>query len=166
MELERRSEEWNEPSRQAEPPGALSTSIDKAFEICEALSRAPRGLSISELKRQLGQPAATVHRLLAVLKRRGYVQQDDDTSRYRLSLKMLDLSVRLLGRSELRLHAYPAMREVVLRTGWRAFLATAADGEVTYVWSAGPDDVAMHTTYGRAMPGHCALYFSAESARP
>ena len=43
-------------------------------------------------------------------------------------------------------------REVVLRTGWRAFLATAADGEVTYVWSAGPDDVAMHTTYGRAMP--------------
>ena len=93
------------------------------------------------------------------------MQQDDDTSRYRLSLKMLDLSVRLLGRSELRLHAYPAMREVVLRTGWRAFLATAADGEVTYVWSAGPDDVAMHTTYGRAMPGHCALYFSAESAR-
>ena len=165
MELERRSEEWNEPSRQAEPPGALSTSIDKAFEICEALSRAPRGLSISELKRQLGQPAPTAHRLLAVLKRRGYVQQDDDTSRYRLSLKMLDLSVRLLGRSELRLHAYPAMREVVLRTGWRAFLATAADGEVTYVWSAGPDDVAMHTTYGRAMPGHCALYFSAESAR-
>ena len=139
MELERRSEEWNEPARQAEPQSAASTSIDKAFEICEALSRASRGLSISDLRRQLGQPAATVHRLLAVLKRRGYVQQDDDTSRYRLSLKMLDLSVRLLGRSELRLHAYPAMREVVLRTGWRAFLATASDGEVTYVWSAGPD---------------------------
>jgi hypothetical protein len=165
VELERRSEEWNELARQAEPQSAASTSIDKAFEICEALSRASRGLSISDLRRQLGQPAATVHRLLAVLKRRGYVQQDDDTSRYRLSLKMLDLSVRLLGRSELRLHAYPAMREVVLRTGWRAFLATAADGEVTYVWSAGADDVAMHTTYGRAMPGHCALYFSPESAR-
>jgi DNA-binding IclR family transcriptional regulator len=164
VELERRSEEWNEPEPQAEPQPA-PTSIDKAFEVCEALSQAARGLSISDLRRQLGQPAATIHRLLAVLKRRGYVQQDDDTSRYRLSLKMLDLSVRLLGRSELRLHAYPALREVVLRTGWRAFLATAADSEVTYVWSAGPDDVAMHTTYGRPMPGHCALYFSAESAR-
>jgi hypothetical protein len=164
VELERRSGEWNESDRSAETPAA-ATSIDKAFEICEALSQAPRGLSISELRRQLAQPAATVHRLLGVLKRRGYVQQDEETSRYRLSLKMLDLSVRLLGRSELRLHAYPAMREVVLRTGWRAFLATAADGEVTYVWSAGPDDVAMHTTYGRAMPGHCALYFSPESAR-
>ena len=167
MELERRSVEWNDADRQADarPDAPAATSIDKAFEVCEALSQAPRGLSISELRRQLGQPAATLHRLLAILKRRGYVQQDDDTSRYRLSLKMLDLSVRLLGRSELRLHAYPAMREVVLRTGWRAFLATAADGEVTYVWSAGPDDVAMHTTYGRAMPGHCSLYFSADSTR-
>lgn len=164
MELERRSEEWNEPRRQADAQGS-PTSIDKAFEVCEALSQAPRGLAISELRRQLGLPPATLHRLLAVLKRRGYVQQDDDTSRYRLSLKMLDLSVRLLGRSELRLHAYPAMREVVLRTGWRAFLATAADGEVTYVWSAGPDDVAMHTTYGRVMPGHCALYYGPESTR-
>jgi hypothetical protein len=164
VELERRSEEWNEPHGQAEPQGP-PTSIDKAFEVCEALSQAPRGLAISELRRQLGLPAATLHRLLAILKRRGYVQQDEETSRYRLSLKMLDLSVRLLGRSELRLHAYPAMREVVLRTGWRAFLATAADGEVTYVWSAGPDDVAMHTTYGRAMPGHCALYFGPGSTR-
>jgi hypothetical protein len=164
VELERRSEEWNEPRRQAESQGP-PTSIDKAFEICEALSHAPRGLALSELRRQLRLPAATLHRLLAVLKRRGYVQQDDDTSRYRLSLKMLDLSVRLLGRSELRLHAYPAMREVVLRTGWRAFLATAADGEVTYVWTAGPDDVAMHTTYGRPMPGHCALYHGPESTR-
>ena len=84
MGLERRSEEWNEPRREAEPQAA-PTSIDKAFEVCEALSQAPRGLSISELRRQLGQPAATIHRLLAVLKRRGYVQQDDDTSRYRLS---------------------------------------------------------------------------------
>ena len=165
MDLERRSEEWNE-SPQPEPAAASSpTSIDKAFEICEALSRASRGLAISELRRQLGIPPATLHRLLAVLKRRGYVQQDDDTSRYRLSLKMLDLSVRLLGRSELRLHAYPAMREVVLRTGWRAFLATAVDGEVTYVWRDGPDDVAMHTTYGRALPGHCALYYGPESTR-
>lgn len=165
MELERRSEEWNDPTRQQDEAQPAPTSIDKAFEVCEALSQAPRGLAISELRRQLGLPAATLHRLLAVLKRRGYVQQDDDTSRYRLSLKMLDLSVRLLGRSELRLHAYPAMREVVLRTGWRAFLATAADGEVTYVWCGGPDDVAMHTTYGKAMPGHCSLYFSADSAR-
>ena len=38
-----------------------------------------RGLSVTELARQLRQPAPTVHRLLAVLKRRGFVRQDEDT---------------------------------------------------------------------------------------
>ena len=78
---------------------------------------------------------------------------------------MLDLSFRLLGRSELRLHAYPVLREYVLRTGGRAFLAATGEGEVTYLWSTGPDAVAMHTVYGRPMPGHCSLYFAADSAR-
>lgn len=153
---------------QAPRPGSRPTtltSIEKALDVCDALSLAPDGHSVSELARVLKQPPATVHRLLAVLKRRGIVQQDEDTSRYRLGLKMLDLSFRALGRSELRLHAYPALREHVLRTGVRAFLAVPREGEVTYIWSTGPDAVAMHTVYGREMPGHCAMYFEAGSAR-
>ena len=31
---------------------------------------------------------------------------------------------------------------------------------MTYVWSTGPDEVAMRTVYGKEMPGHCAMYFS------
>ena len=136
------------------------TSIDKALEVCEVLSGMPRGMTLSDLARALRQPASSVHRLLAVLKRRGYVRQDDDTQRYGLTLKMLDLSFRSLGRSELRLHAYPIMREYVLRTPHRGFIAIPSSGEVTYVWSTGPDDVAMRTVYGKEMPGHCAMYFS------
>jgi hypothetical protein len=78
---------------------------------------------------------------------------------------MLDLSFRLLGRSELRLHAYPVLREFALRGGPRAFMAMPSAGEVTYVWKAGPDEVSMHTAYGREMPGHCALFFQETAAR-
>ena len=142
----------------------VSTSIDKALEVCEVLSGVPRGMSLSELARAVRQPAPTVHRLLRVLKGRGYVRQDDETQRYGLTLKMLDLSFRSLGQSELRLHAYPIMREYVLRTPYRGFIAIPASGEVTYVWSAGPDEVAMRTVYGKEMPGHCAIYFSPRQA--
>lgn len=141
-----------------------ATSIDKALEVCEVLSGVPRGMSLSELARAVRQPAPTVHRLLRVLKGRGYVRQDDETQRYGLTLKMLDLSFRSLGQSELRLHAYPIMREYVLRTPYRGFIAIPASGEVTYVWSAGPDEVAMRTVYGKEMPGHCAMYFSPRQA--
>ena len=136
-----------------------ATSLEKALGVCEALSGSPVGLSVGDLARSLKLPAPTVHRLLSVLKRRGYVRQDEDTARYSLTLKMLDLSFRLLGRSELKLHAYPILREYVLRTGYRSFIAVPAAGEVTYVWSAGRDEVAMHTAYGREMPGHCSIYF-------
>jgi DNA-binding transcriptional ArsR family regulator len=156
-----------------------ATSIDKALAVCEALSRTPRGASVGELARALGQPAPTVHRLLSVLKRRGYVRQDEETQRYGLTLKMLDLSfqflgrselrssifsVRLLGRSELRLHAYPVLRDYVLGSGLRAFIAIPSADEVTYVWATGADEVAMRTVYGKGMPAHCALYFSATQA--
>jgi hypothetical protein len=142
-----------------------STSLEKALEICEALSGAARGLSLREVAKAVGQPPSTAHRLLNVLKRRGYVRQDEETSRYSLTLKMLDLSFRLMGRSELRLHAYPVIREHVLATGQRAFFAVPAAGEVTYVWSTGPDLVTTYTAYGREMPGHCAIFFASEATR-
>jgi DNA-binding IclR family transcriptional regulator len=141
------------------------TSLEKALDVCEALSGSRQGLSVTELARLLRQPAPTVHRLLAVLKRRGYVRQEDDTARYALTLKMLDLSFRLLGRSELRLHAYPVLRDYAIRTGNRSFIAIPSAGEVTYVWSTGPDEVAMHTAYGKEMPGHCSIYFDATQAK-
>src|SRR5687768_18513776 len=99
------------------------TAIDKALEVCEVLSASPQGMSLCDLARALRQPPPTVHRLLGVLKRRGYERQDDDTQRYGLTLKMLDLSFRSLGRSEVRLHAYPLMRGYILRTAYRGFIA-------------------------------------------
>lgn len=145
-----------------ETPSA--TSIDKALEVCEVLSASPRGMSLSDLARAVRQPPSTVHRLLRVLKKRGYVRQDEETQRYGLTLKMLDLSFRSLGQSELRLHAYPILREFILKTTHRGFIAIPGSGEVTYLWTTGPDEVAMHTVYGKEMPGHCALYFSPRQA--
>jgi IclR helix-turn-helix domain len=148
------------PDRHSNTP----TSIDKALELCEVLSGNPRGMSLSDLARALRQPASSVHRLLGVLKRRGYVRQDDETQRYGLTLKMLDLSFRSFGRSELRLHAYPIMREYVLKTPHRGFIAIPESGEVTYLWGLGPDEVAMRTVFGKEMPSHCAVYFSPRQA--
>ena len=78
-----------------EPLKEGQTSLEKALEVCEALAGAKRGLSVTELSRAVNRPVSTVHRLLAVLKRRGYVRQEEDTARYTLTLKMLDLSFRL-----------------------------------------------------------------------
>ena len=87
--------------------------MDKALEVCEVLSGNPRGMSVSELARALRQPPSTVHRLLGVLKRRGYVRQDEETQRYALTLKMLDLSFRVaraVGSAAARLSDHARLR--------------------------------------------------------
>lgn len=141
------------------------TSIDKAFDVCEALSLEPGGMSLSDLSRALKLPRPSVHRLLAVLKRRGYVCQDAETQRYSLGVKTLDLSFRMLGRSELRMHAYPVLRDYAVQTGCDLFLAVPPSGEVTTVRRSTAGDVAMSADYGREMPSHCVLYAEA-NGRP
>jgi DNA-binding IclR family transcriptional regulator len=136
-----------------------ATSVDKAFDVCEALSLEPGGMSLSDLSRALKLPRPSVHRLLAVLKRRGYVRQDDETQRYSLGVKTLDLSFRMLGRSELRMHAYPVLKDYAAQSGCASFLAVPASGEVTLLRRSETGDVAMGTAYGKEMPAHCALYF-------
>ena len=150
-------EQPNSPATAASQP----TSIDKAFDVCEVLSREPAGMSLSDLARALKQPRPSVHRLLTVLKRRGYVRQDEETQRYALGVKMLDLSFRLMGRSELRLHAYPVLRDYAAQSGFHTFLSVPASGEVTYIWRSEAGDVAMRTVYGKEMPAHCSVYFGA-----
>jgi IclR family transcriptional regulator, KDG regulon repressor len=136
-----------------------TTSVDKAFDVCEALSLEPGGMSLSDLSRALKLPRSSVHRLLAVLKRRGYVRQDEETQRYSLGVRTLDLSFLMLGRSELRMHAYPALKDYAAQSGCQSFLAVPASGEVTSLRRSEASDVAMSTSYGKEMPAHCALYF-------
>jgi DNA-binding IclR family transcriptional regulator len=144
------------------PAAGASTSVDKAFDVCEALSLEPGGMSLSDLSRALKQPRPSVHRLLTVLKRRGYVRQDEETQRYSLGVKTLDLSFRMLGRSELRMHAYPVLKDYAAYSGCASFLAVPASGEVTAVHRSNASDVAMSTVYGREMPAHCAQYFGGD----
>ena len=142
-----------------------ATSIDKALDLLELLSDEREGAPLRELAAKAHLPSPTTHRLLSVLRRRGFVRQDPETGRYGLTLKVLDLSFRYLNRSELRLHAYPALRDYASRRTARAFVAAPAEGEVTYVWGGQDEAPAMYSAFGKPMPGHCAMFFSEAQVR-
>lgn len=141
------------------------TSVEKALHLLEVLSEEAGGLSLRTLVARARLPAPTAHRLLSVLRRRGFVRQDPETHRYGLTLKVLDLGFRHLNRSELRLHAYPALRAYTARVAARAFVAAPGAGEVSYVWGGQEETPAMYTAYGRPMPGHCSMFFTATQTR-
>lgn len=117
--------------------GAAVRSVDRAASLVLALGELPEPAGVTELARRLGLHKSTASRLLATLERRGLVEQDDETGKYRLGLAVIRLAQRAertldvgrLGQPELerlaRLAHDPASL-LVLR-GDRALVVAQAD---------------------------------------
>jgi len=91
------------------------TSLDKALSILDSLGRSGRA-GIKTLSESTGIPSPTVHRLLAVLARSGYVRQDPDSRFYHLSLKLLELGAKVHADLDLSSAAKPFMRALAQTT--------------------------------------------------
>ena len=71
-------------------------SVDRAASLLLALGEWDGEVGVTELARRLGLHKSTASRLLTTLQKRGLVQQDHDSGKYRLGLAM----VRLGGHAE------------------------------------------------------------------
>lgn len=74
----------------------------KVIKILEALAEVPDGMGVTEICKTLGFSKGTVHRILSELAEINYVLKNEDSKRYRLSLKILQLSNKILESLELR----------------------------------------------------------------
>ena len=64
--------------------GNAVRSVDRAASLLIALGESDGEAGVTELARRLGLHKSTASRLLATLQKRGLVQQDDDSGKYRL----------------------------------------------------------------------------------
>lgn len=67
-------------------------SVERIFALIELLAAHPAGASLQTLAQGTALAKSTVHRLLASLVGLGYVSQEETSGRYRLTLKMFELS--------------------------------------------------------------------------
>src|SRR5262252_8409139 len=96
--------------------------LERTFGILEVFSEARPEWSTTEIARALGLPVPTVHRILAALKRLGYVSQHEDTKRFRLGLGALELGERARAVADLRPVAIGPLRQLSAATGETALL--------------------------------------------
>ncbi|MCL6639090.1 MAG: IclR family transcriptional regulator [Firmicutes bacterium] len=108
-------------------------SIERALVILEALGRHPQGAGVTELGQYIGLHKSTVHRLLSTLLAYGYVEQDRDTERYRLGIKVLSLGLEVLNNLDFRKEALPYMKELEEISRETVQLAVLDSGQVVVV---------------------------------
>lgn len=133
-------------------------SVERALSILEVLSEEEGPMSISDLADRVGLKVSTVHRLLNTLVLKGFVKQDEETSKYRLTLKLLRMGRTALGYYDLRTTAKPYLHELVERCNETANLAVLNGGDVVYIDQLESKNliiVKMFAKIGSRGPAHC-----------
>jgi IclR family KDG regulon transcriptional repressor len=108
-------------------------SIERVFDILELLSHESNGLNLTKIGESLDLHKSTVHRLLSVLKKRGYIEQIPESGRYRLGPGFVELASLFLNSIEFKTEAEPHLRNLSQITGQTVFLATLQGSEVVYL---------------------------------
>jgi IclR family KDG regulon transcriptional repressor len=106
-------------------------SLDRALRILEGFGE--RQLGVSEIAREQGLTKSTAFRLVSTLRRAGYLQQDAETGRYALGLRLLDLGQKVARGLDVRRVARPAMFALAERTRASVFLAVLFQGRAVNV---------------------------------
>jgi len=102
----------------AQPRGRYFVeALGRGLALLDCFIDDPRPRSLIELSRQVGLGMPTTLRLIRTLEEAGYVRQDADTRRYRLSWKMLqlqDVTASVVDYADL---ARPHLEELAARVG-------------------------------------------------
>ncbi len=96
--------------------------------LLDALADSDAGLGVNELARRIGVNASTASRLLATLELSGLVERSAGGP-YRLGLRLVTLSDRVLGQLDVRQRARPLLTRLAQETGETATLSVPSGGD-------------------------------------
>jgi len=107
-------------------------SVARALALLDAVASSDASLGVNELARRIGVNPSTASRLLSTLEAGGLVERSADGP-YRLGLKLVALSDRVLGQLDVRERARPWLTWLVEQTGETATLSVPGGGEAITV---------------------------------
>lgn len=129
-------------------------SVDRTFDILEALKDGEMGLV--DLSKKVSLNKSTVHRLLNTLIYRGYVSQNPDNNRYKLSLKFLEIGSRVLNSLDIVSIAKPHIRKLSEKANEVVHLVSIEKDEIVYIDKIESNNtIRMHSYIGKRIPIYC-----------
>jgi len=130
-------------------------SVEKALNILSLFNSEVHELRNIEISEMLNIPAATVSGLVFTLKDNGYLDQNDETKKYRLGVELLDRASVFLDQIDIRKIAKPHMEEVRNWCGESVNLALRKEKEVIYIERLLSDhSLSIHLELGKRAPIH------------
>lgn len=134
-------------------PDSVS-SVLKVFGILQALGE-EREIGITELSQRVMMSKSTVYRFLQTMKSLGYVDQEGDSEKYTLTLKLFELGAKALQNVDLIRSADIQMREISRLTRETIHLGALDEDGIVYIHKIDSMyNLRMHSRIGRRNPLH------------
>ena len=135
--------------------GNAVRSVDRAASLLLALGDFHGDAGVTELARRLGLHKSTASRLLATLEKRGLVEQDEESGKYRLGLIVIRLAEHAERTLDLRAIAMPELDRLARATHETTGIGVLqGDQMLTVAQADGPNLVAVGDWTGRVAPLH------------
>jgi DNA-binding IclR family transcriptional regulator len=131
--------------------------LERTFGILGVFTESQPEWSTTRIARELDLPVSTVHRILAGLRRLGYVSQHEETRRFRLGMAALSLGERARTLADLRPVAIGPLRRLSDATGETALLTVlspARDRSVCLERVETSQPLRLSVQPGRQLPLH------------
>jgi IclR family acetate operon transcriptional repressor len=142
------------PAERSDTARRAVGSVARATQLLDVLAASETPLGVNELARRIGVNASTASRLLATLQDAGLVMRTDGGP-YRLGLKLVTLSDRVLAGLDVRALARPLLARLVANTGETATLSLPGETEaITVDFVPSPSSVVSMARVGRPSVSH------------
>lgn len=143
-------------------------SAGKMFQVMEALAEeGPCGLL--ELSHLLDLNKSTVHRLLNSLIYMGYVTQDEESLKYHMTLKIVNVSGKVLKQMDILSISQPHLKYLMEQTCETVHLVKRVDHNICYIHKLDPVNtgrsIQMASFVGMVSPLYCTAVGKAIMAR-
>lgn len=163
----------NQVNEELEKKGKSAVpAVEKAFDVLELVANAPDGLTMNEIVDTLGRTMGELYRVVVYLTEREYLQQDHNTSRYSLTLRLFELSHRHDPTERLIRAALPMLERIAARTSQSCHLGVLNRTNILVLASVqSPRPAGYSVRTGALFPfeqtssGHVILAFSPEDTQ-
>lgn len=131
-------------------------SVVRSFKIVHAIAEAEEEVGAQQISASVGLHISTVFRFLQTLVQNGVVEQNGETGKYRLGLKLLAWGTQVLRQMDLRRDALAFLRELNEKTRETVHMTVCDRDAAIYIEKIeSPTPLRGFSEIGRSAPLHC-----------
>jgi len=136
--------------------GESIRAVERALDVLMCFTSQTPELTMTQISEMVGINKSTVHRLLATLEGKRFVERDAVTGIYRPGIRLLQMAFLTLEHNDLRQLAAPYLHDLCDRFRENVNLSVLDEEEVTYLTVIeSPQRVKLAAVSGQRLPAFC-----------